>query len=222
MIILDNVSKSYKIKGKNFRILKDLNLTIHDGESIALLGRNGAGKSTLLRLIGGIETPDYGRIIKNCSISWPIGMSGNFQGSLTGRENVKFACKLFYGDNSVILNKKMKYVEDFAEIGQHFDKPIKSYSNGMRMRVAFGLSMAFDFDVFLLDEIAAVGDQRFRKKSALALQEKFKNSSVIMVDHNLFGLKICSRALILEKGRIMEFSDIGEAVNFYTNVILSR
>lgn len=222
MIILENINKSYKVKGSNYRVLKDLNLTIHDGESVALLGRNGAGKSTLLRIIGGIETPDTGKLLKNCSISWPVGMSGNFQGSLTGRENVKFACKLFYGDNLIMLNKKIKYVEDFAEIGQHFEKPIKGYSNGMRMRVAFGLSMAFDFDVFLLDEISSVGDQRFRKKSKIILQDKLKKSSFIMVDHNLFGLNVCNRALILEKGKVIEYDDVNEAINFYTNTILNK
>ena len=222
MIILENINKSYTVKGNKFVVFRDLNLKIKDGESIALLGRNGAGKSTLLRIIGGIETPDSGRIIKNCSISWPIGMSGNFQGSLTGRENVKFACKIFHGNNKTIINSKIKYVEEFAEIGQHFDKPVKGYSNGMRMRVAFGLSMAFDFDVFLLDEIAAVGDQRFRKKSNNVLQDKLRKSSFIMVDHNLFGLKLCNKAFIIEKGSIIEYEDINEAINFYTKTILNN
>ena len=222
MIILQNINKSYKVKGKEFKVLKNLNLTIKDGESVALLGRNGAGKSTLLRIIGGIETPDSGKIIKNCSISWPIGMSGNFQGSLTGRENVKFACKLFYGDNLPMLNSKINYVEEFAEIGPHFDKPIKGYSNGMRMRVAFGLSMAFDFDVFLLDEIASVGDQRFRKKSNNILKSKLIKSSFIMVDHNLFGLKVCTKAVILEKGNFIVYKDVSEAIDFYTKVILKN
>ena len=222
MIKLENISKSYKLKNKNFTIFRDLNLTINDGESIALLGRNGVGKSTLLRLIGGVEQPDKGKIFKNCKISWPVGMSGVFQGSLSGRENTIFACKLFYGENKPIMKSKIEFVEKFAEIGDHFDKPIKKYSNGMRMRVAFGLSMAFDFDVFLIDEISSVGDQRFRQKSRDILKSKLRKSSFIMVDHNLFGLEICSKAVILEKGCLTIYDNVREGIKFYKSLILQN
>tara|TARA_B100001093_G_scaffold215568_1_gene206868 strand:+ start:6102 stop:6770 length:669 start_codon:yes stop_codon:yes gene_type:complete len=220
MIKLENITKKYIVKGKDFTVLRDLNLTIEDGESVALLGRNGAGKSTLLRIIGGVESPDSGKIFKDCKISWPVAMSGVFQGSLTGRENTIFACKLFYGDNKSIMKSKIKYVEEFAEIGPHFDKPVKQYSNGMRMRVAFGLSMAFDFDVFLIDEVASVGDQRFREKSKNILKNKLANSSFIMVDHNLFGLNICTKAVVLEKGCITIYNNVVDAIDFYKSYVL--
>ena len=220
MIKLENISKSYQLKNRKHVVLSNINLTIRKGETIALLGRNGAGKSTLLRIIGGIEYPDSGKVYKNCSISWPVGMGGVFQGSLSGRENVIFACKLFFGDNKPMLKSKIKYVEDFAEIGEHFDKPIKSYSNGMRMRVAFGLSMAFDFDFFLLDEIASVGDQSFRNKCKEILHRKLNKASFIMVDHNLFGLKLCNKAFVLERGKILEFKNVDDGIEFYKKFIL--
>lgn len=222
MIKLENITKSYEVKGKKFYVFQDLNFTINDGESVALIGRNGAGKSTLLRIIGGIEYPDTGKVHKNCSISWPVGMSGNFQGSLTGRENTIFACKMFYGDNLSLLKSRLDYVENFAEIGEHFDQPVKNYSNGMRMRLAFGLSMAFYFDVYLIDEISAVGDQRFRVKSKQVLESKLLKSSYIMVDHNLFGLKICDKAIILEKGNVFIYENVDDALNFYKNYILKN
>ncbi len=221
MIKLENISKSYKLKNKNYVVFNNLNLIINDGESVALLGRNGAGKSTLLRIIGGIEQPDKGNVYKNCNISWPVAMGGVFQGSLSGRENVTFACKMFYGDNKYMLNHKLKYVEEFAEIGEHFDKPIKSYSNGMRMRVAFGLSMAFDFDVYLLDEVSSVGDQLFRAKCKRVLEDKIEKSNFIMVDHNLFGLRVCNKAVVLEKGNVTVFEDVNEGIEFYKNFVMN-
>ena len=164
MIKVNNLTKSFTHKGKKITIFKNISFEIKKGESVALLGRNGAGKSTLLRILGGIDHPDSGSVQRDCSISWPVGLVGGFQGSLSARENTIFVSKIYAGLNKESIRKKVKFVEDFAEIGEHFDRPFKTYSSGMRSRVTFGLSMAFDFDTYLIDEVTSAGDAGFKKK----------------------------------------------------------
>jgi capsular polysaccharide transport system ATP-binding protein len=220
MIKVSNLTKSFRYQGKKTTIFRNLNFTINTGESIAILGANGAGKSTLLRIIGGIDLPDSGSIETDSSISWPVGLVGGFQGSLTGRENVTFVSRI-YADKKDIP-EKIRYVEEFAELGVYFDRPFKTYSSGMRSRVTFGLSMAFNFDVYLIDEITAAGDQRFREKSKRILMERRQNSDFLMVDHNLWGLQLhCDRAFILDGGKIEEFSSVDEAVALHTERLLA-
>jgi capsular polysaccharide transport system ATP-binding protein len=220
MIEAKNLTKSFYYQGKKTTIFKDLNFKIHTGESIAILGANGAGKSTLLRILGGIDMPDSGTIQTDSTISWPVGLVGGFQGSLTGRENVTFVSRIYAEKRRV--PEKVRYVEEFAELGVYFDRPFKTYSSGMRSRVTFGLSMAFDFDVYLIDEVTAAGDQRFREKSKLLLMERKKVADFLMVDHNLWGLKLhCDRAFILEGGKIEQFDDLDEAVALHTERLLT-
>lgn len=220
MIEVNNLTKSFYYQGKKTTIFKDLSFRIETGESVAILGANGAGKSTLLRILGGIDLPDSGSIESDCSISWPVGLVGGFQGSLTGRENVTFVSRI-YADKKEI-SEKVRYVEEFAELGVYFDRPFKTYSSGMRSRVTFGLSMAFEFDVYLIDEVTAAGDQRFREKSKRLLIEKRKNSDFLMVDHNLWGLKLhCDRAFLLDGGKIETFNDLDEAVALHTERLLA-
>jgi capsular polysaccharide transport system ATP-binding protein len=220
MIEVSNLTKSFFYQGKKTTIFKDLSFKIHTGESIAILGANGAGKSTLLRILGGIDLPDSGTIQTDSTISWPVGLVGGFQGSLTGRENVTFVSRIYAEKRKV--PEKVRYVEEFAELGVYFDRPFKTYSSGMRSRVTFGLSMAFDFDVYLIDEVTAAGDQRFREKSKRLLMERKKNADFLMVDHNLWGLKLhCDRAFILDGGKIEEFSDLDEAVALHTKRLLA-
>jgi capsular polysaccharide transport system ATP-binding protein len=220
MIKVSNLTKSFRYQGKKTTIFRDLNFTINTGESIAILGANGAGKSTLLRILGGIDLPDSGKIETDASISWPVGLVGGFQGSLTGRENVTFVSRI-YADKRDIPDK-IRYVEEFAELGVYFDRPFKTYSSGMRSRVTFGLSMAFNFDVYLIDEITAAGDQRFREKSKRILVDRRQHADFLMVDHNLWGLQLhCDRAFILDGGKIEEFSSVEEAVAIHTERLLS-
>jgi len=220
MIEVCNLTKSFYYQGKKTTIFKNLSFRIETGESIAILGANGAGKSTLLRILGGIDLPDSGSITTDCSISWPVGLVGGFQGSLTGRENVTFVSRI-YADKASIT-EKVRYVEEFAELGVYFDRPFKTYSSGMRSRVTFGLSMAFDFDIYLIDEVTAAGDQRFREKSKRLLMERRQNSDFLMVDHNLWGLKLhCNRAFILEGGKIEVYDDLDEAVTLHTERLLA-
>lgn len=217
MIRIENLSKSYPTPQGRHYVFKDLNIELPSGKSVAIIGRNGAGKSTLLRMIGGIDRPDSGRIITDSSISWPVGLAGGFQGSLTGRENVKFVARLYATRDE--LKEKVAFVEEFAELGKYFDMPIKTYSSGMRSRLGFGLSMAFKFDYYLVDEVTAVGDARFKQKCAELFKERHKEASFLMVSHSLNSLKeFCDVALFVQRNNIVTFYDeIADAVEDYAS-----
>ncbi len=198
MIKIENLTKSYRTPTGRHYVFKDLNIEIPSGKSVAFIGRNGAGKSTLLRMIGGIDRPDSGKIITNKTISWPVGLAGGFQGSLTGRENVKFVARLYAKSNE--LHEKIAFVESFSELGKYFDMPIKTYSSGMRSRLGFGLSMAFKFDYYIVDEVTAVGDMRFKSKCLNVFNSKKEESCFIMVSHSLNSLKdYCDIAFVFSR-----------------------
>ena len=217
MIELRNVTKSYKTpKGRVF-VFRDLSLTIPDDKSVALIGRNGAGKSTLMRLLGGQDIPDRGEIITPDSISWPVGLSGGFQGSLTAKENVKFVARV-YGAKGDKLREIVDYARNFAEIGDFFDRPVNTYSSGMRSRVAFGLSLAFDFDYYLIDEAMSVGDAHFRKKAQQAFKERIGKAKVILVTHGMGQVRqMCDYVLLLDKGQVKAYDDVEEGIAAYQN-----
>lgn len=204
MIKIENLTKSYRTPTGRHYVFKDLNIEIPSGKSVAFIGRNGAGKSTLLRMIGGIDRPDSGKIITNKTISWPVGLAGGFQGSLSGRENVKFVARLYAKQEE--LKEKIEFVEEFAELGKYFDMPIKTYSSGMRSRLGFGLSMAFKFDYYIVDEVTAVGDARFKEKCAQLFKERHKESSFLMVSHSLNSLKeFCDVAIVFKNSYIIGY-----------------
>lgn len=220
MIEVKNLTKSFYYQGKKTTIFKDISFRIETGESVAILGANGAGKSTLLRILGGIDIADTGEIKTDSSISWPVGLVGGFQGSLTGRENVTFVSRIY--SEKRLIEEKVRYVEEFAELGVYFDRPFKTYSSGMRSRVTFGLSMAFDFDVYLIDEVTAAGDQRFREKSKRLLMQRKSDSDFLMVDHNLWGLKLhCDKAFLLDGGKLEVFEDVDHAIALHTERLLA-
>ncbi|MFS7359569.1 ABC transporter ATP-binding protein [Rahnella inusitata] len=215
MIKIENLTKSYRTpKGRHY-VFKDLNVELPSGKSVALIGRNGAGKSTLLRVIGGIDRADSGRIHTDKTISWPVGLAGGFQGSLTGRENVKFVARLYAKPKE--LQDKVAFVEEFAELGKYFDMPIKTYSSGMKSRLGFGLSMAFKFDYYLVDEVTAVGDARFKQKCADLFKARHKEASFLMVSHSLGSLKeFCDVALFIGRdNKVKYFESVDEAIATY-------
>lgn len=215
MIRIENLSKSYPTSQGRHYVFKDLNIELPSGKSVAIIGRNGAGKSTLLRMIGGIDRPDSGRIVTDNTISWPVGLAGGFQGSLTGRENVKFVARLYAAKGE--LKEKVAFVEEFAELGKYFDMPIKTYSSGMKSRLGFGLSMAFKFDYYLVDEVTAVGDARFKQKCAELFKERHKEASFLMVSHSLNSLKeFCDIALFVGRdNKFKYYQNIDDAINAY-------
>lgn len=215
MIKIENLTKSYRTPQGRHYVFKDLSIELPSNKSVALVGRNGAGKSTLLRMIGGIDRPDSGKITTEKSISWPVGLAGGFQGSLTGRENVKFVARLYSTPEQ--LREKVAFVEEFAELGKYFDMPIKTYSSGMKSRLGFGLSMAFKFDYYLVDEVTAVGDARFKQKCSELFKARHKEASFLMVSHSLGSLKeFCDVALFIGRNNAVTFYDnIDEAIEKY-------
>ena len=218
MIEVRNVYKRYHNHHGSDWVLKGIDFALPLGLSVGLVGRNGAGKSTLLRLIGGMDYPDRGEIVRKCRVSWPIGLAGGFQGSMTGRQNVKFVARI-HGNGSSI-DEVMRFVEDFAEIGKAFDEPVKTYSSGIRSRLAFGLSLAFDFDVYLSDEATAVGDRAFKEKASKAFKDRVSRSSLIMVSHQEGILKdLCQAGLWLNNGEATWFDDINDALTAYRESI---
>lgn len=222
MIKIQNLTKSYRTpKGRHY-VFKDLNVEIPSEKSVALVGRNGAGKSTLLRMIGGIDRPEKGCIITNKTISWPVGLAGGFQGSLTGRENVKFVARLYAKKEE--LRDKVDFVEEFSELGKYYDMPIKTYSSGMKSRLGFGLSMAFKFDYYLVDEVTAVGDARFKQKCADLFVSRHKESSFIMVSHSLNSLKeFCDVAIYIGKNNeVHYFPVVSDAIDMYSDELKER
>lgn len=195
-------------------VLKDVNFRIPPAVSVGLIGRNGAGKSTLLRLIGGMDTPDKGQILHNCKVSWPIGLGGGFQGSMTGRQNVKFVARIHGGEKRI--EQIIEFVQDFAEIGKAFDQPVKTYSSGMRSRLGFGLSLAFDFDVYLSDEATSVGDASFRAKATQAFRDRIGSASLIMVSHSTGILKdLCQAGIWLHEGQAIWYDKLDDAITDY-------
>jgi len=215
MIEARNLTKSFHtVKGRYF-VFRNLNFIIEPGQNVALLGRNGQGKSTLLRLLAGLDKPDKGEIICNKTISWPIGLSSSFQGSLTGRENVKFVARV-YGVNQAQIHEIVQYVEDFSEIGTHFDMPVKTYSSGMRGRVAFGLSLVFNFDYYLIDEALSVGDAQFKQKAAEALKEKFSGANIILASHGMSQVRqMCNTVFLLRNGAVERYDDVEAGIAAY-------
>lgn len=196
-------------------VFRDLDAELPAGRHLALLGRNGAGKTTLLRLLGGIDHPNEGRIRSTGRVSWPVGLTGGFQGSLTGRENTRFVCRINGVTERDAMREITDYVQDFAEIGDYFDMPVKTYSSGMRARLGFGVSMAFAFDWYLIDEVMAVGDQSFRGKCEAELERRRGASTFIIASHNLAMMrKMCDVGIIVRDGAVT-VHPIAEAVEIY-------
>jgi capsular polysaccharide transport system ATP-binding protein len=219
MIIVDDVYKRYQTDhGPGPWILKGLSLTIPTKSNVGLIGRNGAGKSTLLRLIGGADQPSRGRIQRRCRVSWPMGFGGGLQGSLTGRQNTKFVCRIHGQDGD--LRDRLAYIQDFAELGDAFDEPVRTYSTGMRSRLQFALSLAIDFDTYISDEVTSAGDAAFRTKAATAFKNLVGRANLIMVSHAEGVLKqFCSAGIWIDAGRAHWFDNIDDALRAYKESI---
>lgn len=212
MIELSNITKVYPTRSGDHTVLDGINLTVRMGEKFGILGRNGAGKSTLIRILSGAERPTNGRVHRGMKLSWPLAFGGAFQGSLSGLDNLKFICRVY----GVAYSDKIGYVEDFSELGKYMREPVKAYSSGMRARLAFAISMAVEFDCFLIDEIISVGDARFHQKCQHELFEKRKDRSIIMVSHEAHNIREhCTRVGVLVSGKMQLFDDIDAAYAYY-------
>lgn len=212
MLTVHHLTKRYPFQGTMRTVLDRVNLQVRAGEKVGILGRNGSGKSTLIRLIGGSETPDAGTVHRGMSVSWPLALGGGFQGSLTGMDNLRFICRIY----GVSIEDKIPYVQDFTELGRYLHEPMKTYSSGMRARLAFAISMVIEFDCYLIDEVMAVGDDRFRDRCQYELFEKRGDRAMLIVSHSInYIKKHCDTAAVLLRGQLHHFHTIEEGYAFY-------
>ena len=216
MIRLEHVSKAYRTRNGRKIVLDDANATFEAGHNFGILGVNGAGKSTLIRLLAGSELPDRGAVRRSGRVSFPLGFGGTFHGALSGRENAAFIARIY----GAAMRPTIGYVEDFAELGEYFEMPVNTYSAGMRARLAFAACLAIDFDLYLIDEVTEVGDQRFRRKCAEAFRARMAHSDIILVTHNPQTLRqYCDRGAILANGALSLYEDIGAALTQHHRMI---
>jgi capsular polysaccharide transport system ATP-binding protein len=212
MIRIENVSKTYLTRKGSRKVLDNVNLQLERGRNVGILGRNGAGKSTLIRLLSGAEKPTTGRIHRGMSVSWPLAFGGAFQSHLTGLDNLKFISRVY----GVDYKRLVPFVEDFTELGDYFLEPVSHYSMGMVTRLAFALSMAIEFDCFLIDETMVVGDKRFHDRCHEELFHRRRDRAFILVSHDANVIKLyCERACVLLDGRLHEFDSVDAAYEFY-------
>lgn len=212
MIICDDLHKSYYTGHREKKVLKGVDLTIRPGDKIGLLGRNGAGKTTLIKMIGGVEMPTSGRVSRKMSCSWPLGFNGGFQGSLTGYDNARFIARIYDQDYRELRD----FVEDFTELGSQLKTPVKTYSSGMRARLAFALSLAIEFDCYLIDEVIMVGDQNFQQKCHYELFEKRADRALLLASHSAEWIRsFCNGAMILANGHGTAYDDVEQALEIY-------
>jgi len=215
MIKLDRVFKFYRSGGILKIVLDHVTTEFQSGYSYGLMGVNGAGKSTTMRLIAGNELPNSGKIRRDVRVSWPLGFAGGFHHQMTGRENVKFVARVYGAD----IRKTLHFVEDFAEIGDYIDAPVRTYSSGMMARLSFGLSMAIDFECYLVDEITAVGDARFQARCLEAFTERRKHADIIMVSHSMGTIKdYCDRGGVIVDGQMVMFPNVDLAIEAYNRL----
>jgi capsular polysaccharide transport system ATP-binding protein len=213
MIKLNNVTKYYPSKLGNQYIFKNLNFEIPSGHNIGILGANGAGKSTLFRLLAGSEYPNKGKVQTDLSLSWPVALTTGIHPQMTGRENTRFIGRVNGVADLAAYETRVKI---FAELGNNYDLPVRTYSSGMKPRLAFACSIAIDFDVYLIDEVTSVGDAKFRRKAKEALLERSLNANVIMVSHEMDELRhFCDSAIVLNKGELTFYNDLEQGINEY-------
>ena len=216
MIALDGVAKSYPTAAGRRVVLDDATAAFAAGHNFGVLGANGAGKSTLIRLLAGSEMPDRGRVRREARVSFPLGFGGTFHGDLSGRENVAFLARI-YGAG---VKPTIRFVEEFAELDEYFDMPVNTYSAGMRARLAFGACLAIDFDVYLIDEVTEIGDERFRRKCAAVFRDRMRRSDIILATHNFQTIRrYCDRGAILAGGRLLLFDDVAGAFEHYRRLV---
>lgn len=214
MIRFDRVSKQYKVKGVRKVILNEFSFTFPEGRNIGLMGPNGVGKSTLTRLVSGAEPCDAGRITRTGRISWPLAFQGGFNGSMTGYENIRFVSRIYRQD----VEQVRAWVEDFSELGKSLDLPIRTYSSGMAAKLAFGLSMAINFDCYLIDETLSVGDERFQKKCEAVFHQRLQHSQIILVSHSASLIReYCDCGLLMTPEGITYHDDVDSFVKAYSD-----
>lgn len=218
MIRLINLTKTYRMAGVVKTVIRDASLTFPARTSVGLLGRNGAGKSTLLKMIAGTQDPTSGRIEVHGSISWPVGFAGSFHPDLTGAQNCRYIARIY----GVDCEELVEFTRSFAELGAHFNAPFRSYSSGMKSRLAFGISMGIPFDTYLVDEVTAVGDAAFRRRSNEVFRERMDKAGAIVVNHAMGAIReLCSAVAVLDESVLTYFEDVEEGIRWYEKRVLA-
>jgi capsular polysaccharide transport system ATP-binding protein len=219
MIAAHNLCKSYQTRRGAKVVLDNISFSIRKGDKLGILGCNGAGKSTLIRIVGGIEDPTSGSVTRTMSVSWPLAFQGGLAGGISGIDNLRFICRIYEVD----FPSALASVEEFSELGNYLEEPVKNYSAGMRARLAFAISMTVNFDCYLIDEVSAVGDRRFNEKFKKRLTDKTKDCSVIMVSH-FYGVirEYCNMAAVLDNGAFRMFPEIKDAITYYEHVLQKK
>jgi len=216
MVRLEGLKKSFWVNGHRTVIADGITQEFPSGQSVALMGRNGAGKSTLLQIIAGTMAADAGRVVSDGTISWQVGFGGSFHAEMTGAQNTRFVARVYGVDTDELV----AFVEDFAELGEHFYMPVRSYSSGMRSRLAFGVSMGIPFDTYLVDETMAVGDPAFRRRSRAVFMDRMKQASAFVVSHEPAQLRqLCSSGCVLDRGRITYYPDLEDAIAVHAKMM---
>ena len=216
MIRLVNLTKTYRMSGVSKTVVRNATLTFPSRTAVGLLGRNGAGKSTLLKLIAGTQSPTSGRIEIEGSVSWPVGLSGSFHSDLSGAQNCRYVARIYGVDSEALI----EFARDFADLGDHFHLPLRTYSSGMRSRLAFGVSMAIPFQTYLVDEVTAVGDAAFRKKSNEVFRQRMADSGAIVVNHSMHVIReLCSAVVVLDEGNLTYFEDVEEGIRWHKQLM---
>lgn len=209
MIRFENLTKVFVMDGRRKVVAQDVNLTFPTGAAVGLLGRNGAGKSTLLSMIAGTQPPTSGRIRSTGSISWPVGFAGSFHPELSGAQNCRFIGRIYGVDTDELID----FVAEFAELGGHFHLPLKTYSSGMKSRLAFGVSMGIAFDTYLVDEVTAVGDASFKARSDALFKARMRNAGAVVVSHSMSQIRqLCDAVVVLEGGQLDYYTDVEEGI----------
>jgi capsular polysaccharide transport system ATP-binding protein len=219
MLRVENLCKTYLTRRGSRKVLHNVNFTLERGNNLGILGRNGAGKSTLIRLLSGAEQATSGHIHRGMSVSWPLAFGGAFQQNLTGLDNLKFVCRI----HGVNYKPLVRFVEEFTELGDYFREPVLHYSHGMMTRLAFALSMAIEFDCFLIDEAMIVGDARFHERCHQELFHKRRDRAFILVTHDASAIKTyCKKASVLHNGQLIAFDSVDAAYDFYLDNVVTN
>ncbi|MBB04135.1 MAG: ATP-binding protein [Pseudooceanicola sp.] len=218
-LALSHVSKTFRTRGMRTLVARDLNFVFPAGQAMALLGRNGAGKSSLLQILAGTMHPDRGKVIREGTVSWPVGFQGSFHPDLSGVENTRFVARLYGIDSDGLTD----FVRGFADLSQHFGLPVRGYSAGMKARLAFAVSMGVPFDTYLIDEVTSVGDGAFRQKSEDMLRTRLKTSGAIVVSHSMDLLaRLCTSGAVLENGRLFFYAKVARAIEHHNHLMKGR
>ena len=198
--------------------VRNISLEIREGEVLGIIGRNGSGKSTLLKMMAGVFPPDSGTISTRGSVSLLAGVGVGFHKELTGRENAYLYGALM-GRTTTQIDELIEEIQSFAELDHHFDRPIRTYSSGMKSRLGISVATAFKPDLLLIDEVLGVGDASFRKKSERRVKDMIAESgTVVIVSHSLGMLKsICNRIIVLGGGSVLHEGDVELGLELYVN-----